>query len=71
MNGHLIKLMDFFRKLAHNLKKKIPQKFIPENIALAKNQFLKIIFCGVNFINKRLQNRYFPVNITKFLRKPF
>ena len=24
-----------------------------------------------NFIKKRLQNRYFPVNITKFLRTPF
>ena len=25
---------------------------------------------GVNFIKKRLQRRYFPVNITKFLRTP-
>ena len=25
---------------------------------------------GVNFIKKRLQHRYFPVNITKFLRTP-
>ena len=24
----------------------------------------------VNFIKKRLQHRYFPVNITKFLRTP-
>ena len=25
---------------------------------------------GVNFIKKRLQHRYFPMNITKFLRTP-
>ena len=25
---------------------------------------------GVNFIKRRLQHRCFPVNITKFLRKP-
>ena len=25
---------------------------------------------GVNFITKRLQHRYFPANITKFLRSP-
>ena len=26
--------------------------------------------CGVNFIKKKLQHRYFPVNITKYLGTP-
>ena len=29
-----------------------------------------LVSLSVNFIKKKLQHRYFPVNMTKFLRRP-
>ena len=46
------------------------KKDVLKNFAIFTRKHLCWSLFGVNFIKKRLQHRYFLVNITKFLRTP-
>ena len=49
------------------------KKCVLQNLAIFTRKHLRWSLFGVfgvNFVKKRLQHKYFPMNITKFLRTP-
>ena len=60
-------VMDLFSCVDVNHEKQPPYVFIKKAVLKKENTCIGMT---CNFIKKRLQHGYFPVNITKFLRTP-
>ena len=64
-----LRMYEFF-KTAEAATEVFRKKGVLKNFAIFTRKYLCWRLFGLNFIKKSLQYRYFPVNITKFLRTP-